>query len=80
MNAWAHRCCHKSQPVSAACHTESLQNFVKAETAAPVAPLVAVALPVELPAAALAVQFFSFPAVESPDYSGGSPLPLVLRV
>jgi hypothetical protein len=44
----AHSCCHKPQPASAACHTQSLQHFVKAETPAPTVP--AVALLAEVPA------------------------------
>jgi hypothetical protein len=39
----AHSCCHKTQPASAVCHTQSLQHFVKADASHPFVAVVAAA-------------------------------------
>ncbi|HUI55092.1 MAG TPA: hypothetical protein VLY04_08980 [Bryobacteraceae bacterium] len=58
--AWAshsapHSCCHKPQPVSAGCHSQSMQHFVKAASTAhaPVLQAVAEAVQVTPPGATL---------------------------
>jgi hypothetical protein len=45
----AHSCCHKTPPASAACHTQNLQHFVKADASQPFVAVVAVPAPVAPP-------------------------------
>ena len=75
----AHSCCHKPQPASAACHTQSMQHFVKAEKPAPVAP--SAALLAEIPApTVLPVLQFSAPIANLLTPPGASHSPLTLRI
>jgi hypothetical protein len=75
----AHSCCHKPQPASAACHTQILRHFVKAEKAVPVAP--SVALLADLPSPiVLARQVWAVPVARADVPPGGSNSPLTLRV
>lgn len=77
--ATAHSCCHKPQPASAACHTQSMQHFVKAERPAPVAPSVALLAEVPAPAVVPALQF-SAPIATLLTPPGASNSPLSLRI
>jgi hypothetical protein len=75
----AHSCCHKPQPASAACHTQGLQHFVKAERPAPAAPSVAVLADVAAPAVLPELRV-SAPIASLLTPSGGSSSPLPLRI
>jgi hypothetical protein len=72
----AHSCCHKTQPASAACHTQNLQHFVRADTSAPSGALLAVA-PVPLAPPTFHIVSLTFtPSIPAPV----STPPLNLRV
>lgn len=72
----AHSCCHKTQPASAACHTQNLQHFVKAEASQ---PFVAVLAPT--PAHVVPPTFHTVSRVVTPPVPAGfSTPPLNLRV
>jgi hypothetical protein len=72
-----HSCCHKSQPASAACHTQGMQHFVKAEKTAPVAPSIAVLPDAPAPAVLPELRISArIATLLTPPGGTSSPLPL----
>jgi hypothetical protein len=69
LSAAQHKCCHRSKAPKSECNTQGLQNFVKAEKAAPVASMPVIVAAVEAPAQTTisAVEFAPRPILHSPS-------------
>jgi hypothetical protein len=71
LSAAQHKCCHRTKAPKSECNTQGLQNFVKAEKAAPASSLPVTVAAVDAPALTMvnAVELAPRPVLYSPSHA-----------
>jgi len=71
LSAAQHKCCHRGKAPKSECNTQGLQNFVKAEKAAPAAsmPVTAAVIEPAMQTSIAVMEFAPRPVLHSPSHT-----------